>query len=62
VVEDTAIGVRAGAAAGMTVFGNAELTAPSRLVDAGAALTFREMSMLPEIVRSWPGAVRPNAD
>ena len=53
VVEDTAVGVRAGAAAGMTVFGYAELTAPWRLLDAGAAVTFHEMRMLPALVRSW---------
>jgi HAD superfamily hydrolase (TIGR01509 family) len=51
VVEDTAVGVRAGVAAGMTVFGYAEFTPPSQLVAAGAARTFREMRILPDLVR-----------
>jgi HAD superfamily hydrolase (TIGR01509 family) len=53
VVEDTGVGVRAGVAAGMTVFGYAEFTPPSQLVAAGAAQTFSEMRLLPELVRSW---------
>jgi HAD superfamily hydrolase (TIGR01509 family) len=53
VVEDTGVGVRAGVAAGMTVFGYAEFTQPSQLVAAGAALTVREMHLLPELVRTW---------
>ena len=53
VVEDTAVGVRAGVAAGMTVFGYAEFTSASQLVAAGAAETFREMPVLPDLVRSW---------
>jgi beta-phosphoglucomutase-like phosphatase (HAD superfamily) len=53
VVEDTSVGVRAGAAAGMTVFGYAEFTQPSQLIAAGAARTFGEMHLLPELVRTW---------
>lgn len=53
VVEDTAVGVRAGASAGMTVFGYAEFTPPAQLLAVGAACTFREMHILPDLVRSW---------
>lgn len=40
VIEDSPIGVQAGVAAGMTVFGYAELMDKNRLVSAGAHHTF----------------------
>ncbi len=51
VVEDTEVGVRAGVAAGMTVFGYAQLSDPSTLTDAGA-IVFDNMKQLPELLRS----------
>ena len=51
VVEDTAIGVQAGVAAGMTVFGYAALTKPERLQKAGASHVFNNMKMLPELLQ-----------
>ncbi len=50
VVEDTPIGVSAGVAAGMTVFGYAELMNGERLRNAGAFLTFTEMKLLPGLI------------
>jgi HAD superfamily hydrolase (TIGR01509 family) len=50
VVEDTVNGVRAGRAAGMTVFGYVDLTPAARLVDAGATTTFTHMSELPALL------------
>ncbi|HEY3517892.1 MAG TPA: HAD family phosphatase [Gammaproteobacteria bacterium] len=46
VIEDTVNGVRAGRAAGMTVFGYVDLTPAERLVEAGATRTFTQMSEL----------------
>jgi HAD superfamily hydrolase (TIGR01509 family) len=46
VIEDTVNGVRAGRAAGMTVFGYVDLTPAERLIEAGANLTFTQMSDL----------------
>ncbi len=43
VVEDTPTGVKAGVAAGMTVFGYCALTPKHRLIDAGAHHTFERM-------------------
>ena len=51
VVEDTPPGVKAGAAAGMKVFGFCAHTPKEMLLDAGAHLTFDQMSVLPELVR-----------
>lgn len=50
VVEDSVTGVRAGCAAGMTVFGYAAETAADRLIEAGANATFRHMSELQSLV------------
>jgi HAD superfamily hydrolase (TIGR01509 family) len=50
VVEDTPTGVRAGVAAGMTVFGYCALTPRSSLITAGAHLTFERMRDLPELL------------
>ncbi len=48
VVEDSAAGVRAGVAAGCTVFGFAHVTDPEMLLAAGAHTVFTELSQLPE--------------
>jgi HAD superfamily hydrolase (TIGR01509 family) len=50
VVEDSPIGVTAGVAAGMTVFGYCALTPQQRLIDAGAHQTFSDMSRLPQLI------------
>jgi HAD superfamily hydrolase (TIGR01509 family) len=47
VIEDTPTGVRAGVAAGMTVFGYCALTPKQRLIEAGAHHTFERMRDLP---------------
>ncbi len=49
VVEDTEVGVRAGVAAGMTVFGYAGLIDPEKLSAAGA-LVFDDMRLLPDLL------------
>jgi len=51
VVEDTEVGIRAGIAGGMTVFGYAELSDPLRLADAGA-IALDSMKQLPELLNS----------
>jgi HAD superfamily hydrolase (TIGR01509 family) len=50
VIEDTVNGVLAGCAAGMTVFGYVDLTPASKLIEAGAARTFTQMSELPALL------------
>ena len=50
VVEDTVNGVRAGRAAGMTVFGFVDLTPAAKLLDAGATTTFTHMRELPVLL------------
>jgi HAD superfamily hydrolase (TIGR01509 family) len=50
VVEDTPVGVAAGLAAGMTVFGYAGRTPRHRLASAGARVVFDDMSMLPALL------------
>lgn len=50
VIEDTAVGVTAGVAAGMTVFGYAERADPRVLLDAGAVQVFDDMRQLPELL------------
>jgi HAD superfamily hydrolase (TIGR01509 family) len=52
VVEDTPAGVRAGAAAQMTVFGFCAHTPAATLSDAGAHRTFEDMRMLPQMIAS----------
>lgn len=49
VVEDTRLGVRAGIAAGMTVFGYAELSSPQALAEEGA-IVFDDMRDLPTLL------------
>jgi HAD superfamily hydrolase (TIGR01509 family) len=51
VIEDTPTGVRAGIAAGMTVFGYCALTPRQKLIAAGAHYTFECMRDLPELIR-----------
>jgi HAD superfamily hydrolase (TIGR01509 family) len=46
VIEDSAVGVQAGAAAGMTVFGYAAMSDPDALRAAGAAHVFHRMDEL----------------
>lgn len=50
VIEDTAVGVQAGAAAGMTVFGYAAMSDPDALRAAGAAHVFHRMAELPALL------------
>jgi len=50
VIEDTPTGVRAGVAAGMTVFGYCALTPQQRLIAAGAHYTFERMHDLPDLI------------
>ena len=50
VIEDTPIGVRAGAAAGMTVIGYAELMDANKLLAAGASACIEDMGELGEIL------------
>ena len=50
VIEDTPTGVRAGVAAGMTVFGYCGLTPKPRLIEAGAHHTFERMRDLPDLL------------
>jgi HAD superfamily hydrolase (TIGR01509 family) len=51
VIEDTPTGVRAGVAAGMTVFGYCAVTPESKLSAAGAHRTFTHMNELPALLR-----------
>jgi len=50
VIEDTVNGVRAGRAAGMTVFGYVDLTPAEKLIEAGATRTFTQMHELPGLL------------
>lgn len=54
VIEDTPTGVRAGAAAGMTVFGYCALTPRQRLIEAGAHHVFERMRDLPALISGAP--------
>lgn len=54
VVEDTPTGVRAGVAAGMTVFGYCALTPRQRLIEAGAHHVFERMRDLPALISGPP--------
>ncbi|MFZ6649241.1 HAD family hydrolase [Undibacterium sp. TJN25] len=50
VIEDTATGVAAGVAAGMTVYGFAAIADPRLLLAAGATCVFSDMQSLPGLV------------
>jgi len=50
VIEDTPTGVKGGVAAGMTVYGYAELMPAERLLAAGAANVFTNMAELPALM------------
>ena len=50
VIEDTPTGVRAGVAAGMTVYGYCALTPRHRLIEAGAHHAFERMRDLPALL------------
>jgi HAD superfamily hydrolase (TIGR01509 family) len=54
VIEDTPTGVKAGLAAGMTVYGYSALTPAHRLLEAGAHDTFADMSLLPALIDRGP--------
>lgn len=51
VIEDTSVGVSSAKAAGMTVFGYAAQTLPSRLLDAGAHAVFTDMKALLPLIQ-----------
>lgn len=51
VVEDTPIGVRAGVAAGMKVFGYAKLT-PAYELEQEGAIIFRDVPQLPNLLKA----------
>jgi HAD superfamily hydrolase (TIGR01509 family) len=53
VVEDTPVGVTAGRAAGMNVFGYSGRTPRHRLISAGAHAVFDDMSVLPTLLAKW---------
>lgn len=50
VIEDSATGVRAGVAAGCTVFGLSRVTDPKALSTAGASLIFPDLAQLPGLL------------
>ena len=50
VIEDSPTGVKAGVAAGMTVFGYTGTFAAEQLIEAGAHLTFADMQKLPALL------------
>jgi HAD superfamily hydrolase (TIGR01509 family) len=54
VIEDSVMGVRAGVAAGCTVFGFAHVTDPEELLAAGVQLVFNDMAQLPELLGLKP--------
>jgi HAD superfamily hydrolase (TIGR01509 family) len=57
VVEDTSVGVTAGKAAGMTVFGYAGRTPAGRLHAAGADVVFSDMAELPGLIAQGASSV-----
>ncbi len=61
VIEDTPTGVRAGVAAGMTVFGYCAHTPRHRLIEAGAHHTFERMRDLPQLIADLDYWVRDSS-
>lgn len=51
VIEDTPTGIRAGVAAGATVFGLTSLNSPEVLLKAGASLAFTSMDQIPALLQ-----------
>ena len=58
VVEDSPLGVSGGVAAGMTVFGFAEMMPATKLLARGAYLTFDSMADLPDLIASHRESMR----
>ena len=61
VIEDSPTGVQAGVAAGMTVFGFAELMDETKLTDAGASHIFCEMGKLDKEIQQYSDRTALNA-
>ena len=57
VIEDSPLGVEGGVAAGMVVFGFAELMKEARLIESGAHHTFRKMGTLAHEIASYEQAI-----
>ena len=53
VIEDSPVGVSGGVAAGMAVFGFAQLIDEQLLIDAGAHRIFKHMTNLADDITAW---------
>lgn len=53
VIEDSPVGVSGGVAAGMVVFGFAQLMREQQLIDAGAHRIFKQMTNLVDEITAW---------
>lgn len=58
VIEDSPVGVCGAVAAGMSVFGYAELMSGQRLIDAGAHRTFTDMRLLSSEIAAYEQSLR----